>query len=91
MFLFGTKAETLEHLFHHQEELGALVLPLCYYTTAEWQRDAAAVWQAVDQQLPEGELIVRSSAKAEDTDAGSMAGKFESKRCARNKDAFLPR
>ena len=89
MHVFGTKAETLEFLFGHQEELGAKVLPLRYFTADAWREKEGAVWQEVEAFLPSSSrLIVRSSAKGEDGVESSQAGKYESVPCVRSEKEF---
>ncbi len=87
-FSFRTKAETLAFLYRRQEAIGARVLPLRYFTAKAWREDAAAVWQEAEALTDAPRLIVRSSAKGEDAAFGSQAGKFESRVCLREKEAF---
>lgn len=75
---FGTKAETLRQL--EKCAIPAKVLPQVSITASEWQRDRYAFLSAIKlagwMDIP---LIVRSSAKDEDTLSGSGAGKFATK------------
>ena len=89
MHIFGTKAETLEFLFRHQNEIGAKVLPLCYFPVSLWKQDAGAIWHIVEEKLcSASQIIVRSSAKGEDALEASQAGKYASVPCARTETAF---
>lgn len=89
MHVFGTKAETLEYLFQHQNRIGAKVLPLCYFPVSSWKLDAGKIWQTVEEYFCDvSQLIVRSSAKGEDAMEGSQAGKYESVPCARTQLEF---
>lgn len=73
---FGTKSETLKRL---QPLLcNSKILPLHYFTAADWQRDPASVLTAIARMEHGGSVIVRSSAKNEDGAASSMAGAFTS-------------
>jgi hypothetical protein len=73
---FGTKSETLKRL---QPLLrNSQILPLHYFTAADWQRDPAGVLAAIARMEHGGNVIVRSSAKNEDGAASSMAGAFTS-------------
>ncbi len=72
----GTKAETLAQLAGRLTS--AQVLPQVTCTVAEWRRDVNAVIAKVQATLPDETLVVRSSARAEDTYEQSNAGAFES-------------
>lgn len=72
---FQSKAGTLEAL---QPVLrSARVLPQLRFTVAQWRTDAAALTARV-RELGWPLLAVRSSALAEDSASGSLAGRFES-------------
>lgn len=74
---FGTKAETLEQLSFSLKT--ATVLPLLHFTTKSWQQDYLFILSKIKKELGlESFLIVRSSAKNEDTLESSMAGHYES-------------
>lgn len=73
---FGTKAETLARLVPRLER--AAVLPLLYFTVADWQADPAAVLDKIQARFPEQLLVIRSSTLAEDGAQQSMAGAFRS-------------
>lgn len=70
----GTKAETLELLFHHDFP----VPPLKYFTRARWEALPEAVLEEIVAAFPHIPLAVRSSACNEDGCAASMAGAFDS-------------
>ena len=74
---FGTKAETLEHLAPVLK--GATVLPQIRFSVAQWCTDRCGIIERIAA-APWGleKLIVRSSAKAEDGPAESLAGKYTS-------------
>lgn len=76
-FAFGTKAETLERL--HGRVTGARILPLFRFDVAEWRQHRQ---QTLDRIAGQGWLtpllVVRSSARVEDADGASLAGKYES-------------
>ncbi|MGH6846617.1 MAG: adenylyl-sulfate kinase [Methylocella sp.] len=74
---FGTKAETLERLAPLLRS--AAILPQVRFSVAEWQRDHQGVLKRIFA-APFGSqaLIVRSSAKGEDSSSDSKAGKFTS-------------
>lgn len=89
-FIFGTKAETLNFLFEHRDEIDAEVLEPVYFTVREWNTNRENIINKVWKVLPERvSYIVRSSAKNEDTDQESMAGKYTSLLTVRNKDSFV--
>ena len=90
MKAWGTKAETLAFLFERQNELGARVLPLVYFSVEDWQRDSKSVLQRVTATLPNVEsLIVRSSARNEDNEKSSCAGKYDSVICDNDERKFI--
>ena len=75
-FNFGTKAETLEQL--RSSKLFS-VLPLIYFTFDEWQNERKRyniVKRCISlaSDAPDNRLIVRSSARSEDTKHTSAAG-----------------
>ncbi len=75
-FVLGTKAESLERLraMDHGGEIGELVA----FTSAQWGAAADEVIGQILAEIPGEELIVRSSALAEDSWTESAAGAFES-------------
>ena len=89
MYNFGTKAETLDFLYKTDFDFGAKVLPLLYFTAKEFGQKPDTVWKKVNNEIKGDKLIVRSSAKNEDKDGESQAGKFESEICDSNKEAFF--
>lgn len=74
---FGTKAGTLAALQAHLQ--CARILPLHALTVADWQAQQAAVMQTLLAHpwanIP---MIVRSSARSEDSTTASLAGRYES-------------
>ncbi len=74
---FGTKAETLERLAPLLRS--AAILPQVRFTVADWHGDQQGVLKRISAApwAPET-LIVRSSAKSEDSSSESQAGKFTS-------------
>jgi len=74
---FGTKAETLERLTPLLRS--AAILPQVRFSVAEWQSDPQAILQRIAASpWASGTLIVRSSARSEDSSSESQAGKFTS-------------
>jgi phosphohistidine swiveling domain-containing protein len=72
---FGTKAETLSRLASVVRS--ARVLPLHYFTVAEWQADAAKVRAGLSAEpWSRQPIIVRSSARGEDSLHASEAGRY---------------
>jgi glutamine kinase len=73
----GTKAETLERLAPVLRS--AAILPQVRFSIAEWQADRPGVLERISA-APWGSeaLIVRSSAKSEDSSSESKAGQFTS-------------
>lgn len=83
-YSFGTKAETLAFLYEHTDKLQAEVLKPIFFTVKEWQTDRGGILSRVLEDLGNvPRLIVRSSAKSEDSAAESLAGRFESHICSR--------
>lgn len=61
----------------HQQEIAASVLPLCRYRVEEYRKDGDQVCRAIEAEFHgEAKLIVRSSARSEDSAEQSNAGKF---------------
>ena len=84
-FRFGTKAETLKQLYEIRDEIGAEILTPYYFTTGEWRGNHAAILQTIEHVFAEKhKIIVRSSAKSEDSSEASMAGMYESIICNNN-------
>jgi adenylylsulfate kinase-like enzyme/phosphohistidine swiveling domain-containing protein len=74
---FGTKAETLERLAPLLRS--AVILPQVRFSVAEWRSDPQGVLERISKsQWGSEALIVRSSAKCEDSSSESQAGKFTS-------------
>ncbi|MFW5631315.1 MAG: PEP/pyruvate-binding domain-containing protein, partial [Acetivibrio ethanolgignens] len=74
----GTKAETLDGLMGQLSE--AKVLPLLYFTASDYAQKRKDYWKIIWERWIRdgGSVIVRSSARNEDTREASQAGKFES-------------
>lgn len=75
MITIGTKAETLERLTGVLTT--ARVLPLVRFTVGEWRTAPQSVTARLGVWAPRA-VIVRSSAVAEDSRLGSLAGRFTS-------------
>ncbi|MBF0134786.1 MAG: PEP-utilizing enzyme [Magnetococcus sp. DMHC-1] len=74
---FGTKAETLALL--EPVLKSARILPQYRFTARQWRETPGRVRQEIlGHAWSQGPLIVRSSARAEDTESGSLAGHFTS-------------
>jgi glutamine kinase len=71
--LSGTKAETLKEL----SKLGYNVPEVHFFTVEGWQKNKESILAQVLSIFGNQKLAVRSSTKAEDTSASSMAGAFE--------------
>ena len=79
----GTKAETLAFLYNHADKLSGKVLKPCYFTVREWQESRASILSRLKDELNGCQrLIIRSSARNEDSAIESMAGKYESSICS---------
>lgn len=90
MIEFGTKAETLKNILNAEIDIGAEILPLYLFDVGRWRQDREGVWADIAalgwERTP---LIVRSSARNEDTKTSSMAGKYASLEGIAGKDAFI--
>jgi len=74
---FGTKAETLAALAPRLRS--GRVLPQVRFSVAEWRADRAAVLATIAaQSFSAAPMIVRSSARGEDAEAHSQAGRYDS-------------
>ena len=74
---FGTKAETLERLAPLLRS--AAILPQVRFSVAEWRSDHSAVLKRISASRWASEtLMVRSSARSEDSRSESKAGKYTS-------------
>lgn len=77
MFEFKSKAETLKSLEAHINT--AVILPQVSFSVAEWENDRDGVFNKLkNAKLFDELLIVRSSARNEDSNMESLAGKFKS-------------
>lgn len=75
-FILGTKAETLERLrgmVHH-----AVIQDQVSFTVARWNHDRMSVIQQIQQYFGDLQLVVRSSARSEDSFQYSNAGSYDS-------------
>nr|WP_200342958.1 PEP/pyruvate-binding domain-containing protein [Halorhodospira halophila] len=75
-FILGTKAETLGRLRGMVRH--AVIQDQVVCTVAEWQADRAAVMDQVRQRFTGERLVVRSSARSEDSFHHSNAGGYDS-------------
>ncbi|MDR9382213.1 MAG: PEP/pyruvate-binding domain-containing protein, partial [Natronomonas sp.] len=75
-FVLDTKANTLRRLQSMVE--ASTILDQYTFTVGEWQTNPETVREAIADAFEESEVIVRSSALAEDTWDESNAGRFES-------------
>ncbi len=78
-FVLGTKAETLQRLRTLLQT--GTIQDQVSFSVADWQRDRSALMKAVRDQLvlnTDTCLVVRSSAKSEDTFTSSNAGGYDS-------------
>ena len=81
-FSFGTKAETLKCLFENREKLSVKVLKPFFFTVKEWREDNTQIIERLaDIFWDKDSIIVRSSAKSEDSESESLAGMYESVIC----------
>ena len=74
MFKFGTKSETLQFLKEHVK--ACVVLPQLAFTVSSWQEQQENIKGKIIEQFGDGKVIVRSSAKNEDTFTESHAGQY---------------
>ena len=81
-FSFGTKAETLKSLYENKDKVGINVLNPAFFTVQEWKDKSKEIMARITDEF-EGKhyLIVRSSAKNEDSESASLAGMYESIIC----------
>src|SRR3989337_521304 len=75
-FTFSTKGETLEKLSRILKN--AQILPLCRLKVCDFDKDSDKTITHVQSFFTEDILIVRSSAKNEDSISKSNAGRFKS-------------
>lgn len=75
-FVLGSKAETLAQL----EPLisKSAIPPTFVFEVGKWQGNKESILLSIDELWPGKELVIRSSARAEDTFKESMAGAFAS-------------
>lgn len=70
----STKAATLAQLMGRLNT--ARILPLVRFSVFEWRTSPASIVDQIEAALGTADLIVRSSAAAEDRDSASLAGQF---------------
>lgn len=88
-FIFGTKAENLQHLYFKQKELNINILYSYFFTLDRWEKDYKKILTEISESFKSiNTLIVRSSSKREDSSSASMAGKFLSEICDNNEEAI---
>lgn len=88
MIKFGTKAETLDHLYGKIKY--ARILQQYRFTISEWKnRNWEFFWDRCLNVLGNTTLIVRSSSLNEDTSENSQAGRFESVSNVRSEHEFI--
>ena len=75
-FIFGTKAQTLDRLQRLVRRSRILEQVSC--TVSEWQTDSSAVVSSVAEAFARTNIVVRSSALAEDGFSSANAGAFTS-------------
>lgn len=75
-FILGTKAETLSRLRGMVRH--AVIQDQVAFTVAQWSNDSAAVLEKVLQNFAGKQLVVRSSARSEDSFQYSNAGGYDS-------------
>ena len=88
-YCFGTKAETLDYLYHKGNEIEAEVLRPFFFDVKKWQSNKEELLIELEETFEkENTLIVRSSARSEDSINESLAGKFKSVFCENNCNAL---
>lgn len=81
-FIFGTKAETLQRLYDNSDQIGARVLKPFFFSVGDWLESPELICDKVITNFKgKKQLIVRSSAKSEDSENESLAGMYESVVC----------
>ena len=89
-FSFGTKAEVLKILYENCEKLDAKVLKPSFFTVGEWNKDAEMIIQRLSREFyGSRKVIVRSSAKSEDSEKESLAGMYESYICSNDESSIM--
>lgn len=85
-FVLGSKADTLVQL---EPLITQAVIPASFvFEVGKWQGDRESILLSIDELWPGRELVIRSSARAEDTFEESMAGAFVSVIGVIGKSAF---
>ena len=75
-FRFGTKAETLQRL--EKKVKKSLILPQYIFTVKEYRSDPDRIIDAIQSFVRNDYIVIRSSARDEDTSEHSLAGNYES-------------
>jgi glutamine kinase len=75
-FVLGTKAETLARL--RQMIQHAVIQDQVAFTVAEWRSNAAQILESVRSRFAKNSVVVRSSARSEDSFTHSNAGAYTS-------------
>ncbi len=89
-FEFGTKAETIKEIYDIQHIIGAKVLKPFYFSYEKWKKDQNLIWKTMETEFTGvSRIIVRSSAKNEDSEQESFAGKYESVISDKKRDTFF--
>ena len=87
---FGTKAETLDFLYKNQNAFGAKVLFPAFFTVKDWHEDREEIISEVQSVMQDNpKLIIRSSARSEDTCEESQAGKYDSIVCENEREDII--
>ncbi|MCK5818683.1 MAG: pyruvate, phosphate dikinase [Psychromonas sp.] len=73
-FIFGSKSETLTRLKPLLNE--STILPMIYFSQEDWQHDRNLILTRIRAFSSAEKLIIRSSAKNEDSHESSMAGAY---------------
>lgn len=90
IFSFGTKAEVLKILYENCEKLEAKVLRPLFFTVGDWNKNADEIIQRLSSEFCGcKKVIVRSSAKNEDSEKESLAGMYESYICSNNESSII--
>lgn len=83
----GTKAETLQKIYHRIKN--AEVLPQLCFTVYDWMKAKDRILENYEKLEWKKSVVVRSSSLLEDTSTQSFAGKFESVLDVSGKESFI--
>jgi choline kinase len=75
-FILGTKAETLERLSGMVKK--STVQPQVSFAVAQWRQEPKALVRRIREEIGENNVVVRSSARSEDSFTSSNAGAYTS-------------